>query len=97
MGLEKSAIIPVASLSAICGVGLVFIMWWFPRTFAKGNAQELVLLEQDRAERARQAAIARGENEATDDPSALEAQTTVRTEQPVRKPQEYRPPVAGLG
>lgn len=93
MGLEKSAVIPVASLSAICGVGLLFIAWWFPRAFAKGNAQELILLKRDREERERRMAELRAG--AADRDIDLEAQNG---NEPQTRPREPPPPpVAGLG
>jgi hypothetical protein len=51
--VSKDAIIPIASLSAIVGVSLLFVLWWFPRTWNKGNAEERRILdEQIRQQRA---------------------------------------------
>jgi len=33
----QSWVIPVAVLAAIVGVGLIFIWWWFPRAWKKGD------------------------------------------------------------
>lgn len=33
-------IMPCAVLGGICAVMLVFMWWWFPRTWKKGNSQE---------------------------------------------------------
>lgn len=97
MGLQKSAVIPVASLSAICGVGLVFIAWWFPRTFAKGNAQELILLKRDREERERRMAELRTtEGGAAEAGADIDLEAQHGNDRPAQ-PREYRPPVAGLG
>ncbi|CAN8104698.1 unnamed protein product [Discula destructiva] len=33
--------IPVGVLTGLCAAGLVFICWWFPRTWRKGEAAEM--------------------------------------------------------
>ena len=35
MGASSWAV-PVGVLAAICGVALIFVIWWFPRTWQKG-------------------------------------------------------------
>ncbi|EHK21737.1 uncharacterized protein TRIVIDRAFT_81610 [Trichoderma virens Gv29-8] len=51
--MAPSWVIPVACLSAICGVAFVFIWWWFPRMWKRGTQQEMELLARERAERER--------------------------------------------
>lgn len=36
-----SVVIPCSVLGAICVCMLVFICWWFPRTWAKGTAEDI--------------------------------------------------------
>lgn len=38
--VNKAIVVPCAALGAIVGVGLVFIYWWFPRTWNKGNGAD---------------------------------------------------------
>lgn len=45
--VSKDAIIPIASLSAIVVVCLIFVIWWFPRTWAKGNADETRIMNEE--------------------------------------------------
>jgi hypothetical protein len=40
--------IPVGVLSGICAAGLIFIWWWFPRTWAKGVKAEMEAIDEDR-------------------------------------------------
>ena len=51
MGLPNSALIPIAALSAIVGVSLIFVVWWFPRTWARGNAEEHRIMQLEIQER----------------------------------------------
>ncbi|TKA61165.1 hypothetical protein B0A55_12057 [Friedmanniomyces simplex] len=36
----QSWVVPVAVLAAIVGVGLIFIWWWFPRAWKKGEQSD---------------------------------------------------------
>lgn len=47
MGTSAWAI-PVGVLAGICAAGLIFVWWWFPRTWAKGNKAEMEAIEEDR-------------------------------------------------
>lgn len=49
--VSKDAVIPIATLSTIVVVGVLFIAWWFPRTWNKGNAQERAIIDEERRER----------------------------------------------
>lgn len=35
--VSTSIVVPCAVLGSICAVMLVFVYWWFPRTWNKGN------------------------------------------------------------
>jgi hypothetical protein len=41
-----SIVIPCAVLGSICAVMIVFIWWWFPRTWNKGDKQDMELMDQ---------------------------------------------------
>lgn len=109
--VSKSALIPIASLSAIVGVSLLFVIWWFPRTWNKGNAEEraiidgqiqqrrawLAMQEQQRAVN-REGDAEAGEGEAKDaPPRAGEEPTPPPYAYMPPRPRAYVPPVAGLG
>lgn len=102
--VNNSVIIPIASLSAIVGVSLIFVVWWFPRTWAKGNAQERALIDENtariRLEEA-QAVIRNAQNNAAgkgDVESGMTGESGVPPAYTaVQPPKGYRPPVAGLG
>lgn len=38
--VNQSIVLPCAVLGGICAVMLVFIWWWFPRAWKKGNKQD---------------------------------------------------------
>lgn len=38
--MAPSWAVPVGVLAAICAIGLLFVGWWFPRTWRKGEAAE---------------------------------------------------------
>ena len=45
--VNNTVVIPIASLSAIVVAGTIFIWWWFPRTWKKGNEQELDIMDEE--------------------------------------------------
>lgn len=103
MGLAKAALIPIVSLSAICGIGLLFIAWWYPRMWASGTKSELEIRKKERIERDQYMAQLRAREAAVGSTSASEAGDAanhapppVATE-PAAPKSAYRPPVAGLG
>ncbi|KAL7952781.1 hypothetical protein V8C34DRAFT_298597 [Trichoderma compactum] len=51
--MAPSWVIPVASLSSICGIAFIFVWLWFPRMWKKGTQQEMELAARERAERER--------------------------------------------
>ncbi|KAL6787404.1 hypothetical protein J3E68DRAFT_431795 [Trichoderma sp. SZMC 28012] len=51
--MAPSWVIPVASLSCICGIAFIFVWWWFPRMWKKGTHEEFELAARERAERER--------------------------------------------
>ncbi|KAL7940235.1 hypothetical protein V8C42DRAFT_356373 [Trichoderma barbatum] len=51
--MAPSWVIPVASLSSLCGAAFIFVWWWFPRMWKKGTQQEIELAARERAERER--------------------------------------------
>ena len=75
---------------------LIFIWWWFPRTWNKGNAQERAIIdEQIRQQRERQMALdqmaaQQAAEGGTHDP---EAPPVYAATAPPVKPQGYVPPV----
>lgn len=102
--VSSSAIIPIASLSAIVVVGLVFIIWWFPRAWNKGNAEERAIVDQQAQYlanlRAQQAETARVNRATGDDGESVPPSEADDSKPPAYVPvqpkREYRPPVAGM-
>ncbi len=43
--------IPVGVLAGICVVAFIFVWWWFPRAFSRGNRQERELVTEDGLDR----------------------------------------------
>ncbi|KAK5722088.1 hypothetical protein LTR17_014436 [Elasticomyces elasticus] len=39
---KKAWVIPVAVLGAIVALGLIFVWWWFPRAWKKGDKDDMV-------------------------------------------------------
>jgi hypothetical protein len=104
--VSQSAIIPIAVLSALVFVMLVFVVWWFPRTWAKGNAQERAIIDSQAAHLATLRSSAAGVNRpgAEGDAESGEAGPPEEGDDAkppayvnVGPPKGYRPPVAGLG
>ncbi|OWP04483.1 hypothetical protein B2J93_1342 [Marssonina coronariae] len=57
-GLDLShrlVVVPVAVLAAVAAAMLIFICWWFPRAWARGQASDEA--EYDEARRRREAAV----------------------------------------
>ena len=45
--VKNSVVIPIATLSAIVVAGFIFVWWWFPRTWKKGNETELDIMDEE--------------------------------------------------
>ena len=58
---NTAVVVPIAVLASIVAVSLVFVWWWFPRTWAKGNAEERAIIDAERMERERYMANFRAE------------------------------------
>jgi hypothetical protein len=43
--VNNAVVVPSAVFGAIAVVCLMFIVWWFPRTWAKGNAEERMFVD----------------------------------------------------
>lgn len=43
---NTSIIVPCAVLGAIVGIGLAFFAWWFPRTWRKGQEEDIKAMEE---------------------------------------------------
>ena len=46
--VNNAVVIPIATLSTIVGAGLIFIWWWFPRAWTKGNNEETDIMDEER-------------------------------------------------
>ncbi|ETN39268.1 uncharacterized protein HMPREF1541_05491 [Cyphellophora europaea CBS 101466] len=109
MGLSKAAIIPIASLSAIVGVSILFILWWFPRTWTKGNEDERRIIDAERQTRDAYLARVRAEQQQQQQAAGVNRPEDGSGDGEDGKPPVYvpaaaagpppgyRPPVAGLG
>jgi hypothetical protein len=85
------------------GVSLVFIWWWFPRAWARGNAEEQRLQEQEMREREAymanvraQQAVNRPRDEETGEAGEEPPSEAHEKPPPVyvpQKPAGYQPPV----
>lgn len=104
--VSQSAIIPIATLSGIVAVMLLFVVWWFPRTWNKGNAQERAIIDEQQQYLANLRLQQQQQQQAVNrpgDPEAGAAGGVPPGEGDDAKPPayvvrpEYRPPVAGLG
>ena len=99
--VAKSAVVPIATLSGIVAVMLVFVVWWFPRTWNKGNAQERALIDEQAAHLARLRAVNRPADaeagEAGEGAPPGEGEDAKPPAYRVTVQPGYRPPVAGLG
>ncbi|OCT53260.1 hypothetical protein CLCR_11070 [Cladophialophora carrionii] len=49
--VKSAVVIPVAVLASICVVMFVFIWWWFPRHYRKGVADDMNIMDGERARR----------------------------------------------
>ncbi len=89
--VNNAVIIPIAVLSAIVGVSLIFVWWWFPRTWNKGNAEDRRDIEEHL--RQQREILARRQQEAqTNEDDNVEAQLPAVKMPPVA-PRNYVPPV----
>lgn len=101
MGLDKSAVIPIASLSAIVAICLVFVVWWFPRQWARGNAQDRQIMDQEIQQRDAYLANLRAQQavnraEGDEETGSLPPSETAEVKPPVyvaQPPKGYTPPV----
>ncbi|KAK6582744.1 hypothetical protein PZA11_005152 [Diplocarpon coronariae] len=53
--VNNAVVVPVAVLAAVAAAMLIFICWWFPRAWARGQASDEA--EYDEARRRREAAV----------------------------------------
>ena len=79
---------PVGVLAGLSVAGIVFIWWWFPRTWNKGNRQEMEAIDEDR--RVRDAAISRRLEQ--DNANAAENGEAGTAPTEPAKTFQYRPP-----
>lgn len=100
--VSKSAVIPIATLSGIVAVMLLFVVWWFPRTWNKGNAQERAIIDEQQRHLAalRLSQMQAGVNRPADGDLEGGPPTEGADAKPpaykVTVAPGYRPPVAGM-
>ena len=88
--VNNAVIIPIAVLSAIVGVSLIFVWWWFPRTWNKGNAEDRRDID-DHLQQQREI-LARRQEAAESEDGDVEMQNPAVKMPPI-KPRNYVPPV----
>ena len=94
--VSKSAVIPIAALSSIVGVMLIFIWWWFPKWYKKGVQADQDDIDRMRARQREMAAARAAESEASGgeangDVEAQRQGSTASAKAPVVNAQTYRP------
>jgi hypothetical protein len=62
--VNNAIVVPVAVLASICVAMFVFVWWWFPRHYRKGVADDMNMMDRERA--GRDATHARLEGGGTD-------------------------------
>jgi hypothetical protein len=100
--VSQAVIIPIAILSAVILISLIFVVWWFPRTWNKGNADERRIIDQQAQYLANLRAQSPAVNRALGGEGGDDAETAPPSEADDHKPPvyvnraQYRPPVAGM-
>ena len=90
--VNNAVVIPIAVLSAIVGVSLIFVWWWFPRTWNKGNAEDARDMEQHLQQQREILARRQAAAESEDANADVEMQNPAVKMPPVA-PKNYVPPV----